>query len=98
MRPQLVPSILPRRCVRGVSPSCKCMPAAESTAGRCWKRAKIYELKQKAQGTAELKGSIRSLRASLPGKTFVLDRSWVFVGSVNINPRTPTKTPKGECS
>jgi len=49
---------------------------------------KLYELKPEAQGAAGVKGLVGSSRASLHGKTFVLDRTSVFVGSVNIDPRS----------
>jgi putative cardiolipin synthase len=49
----------------------------------------MYELKpevQRAGGGA--KGFVGSSRASLHGKTFVLDRTSAFIGSVNIDPRS----------
>jgi putative cardiolipin synthase len=49
---------------------------------------RLYELKPEAQGAAGVKGLVGSSRASLHGKTFVLDRTSVFVGSVNIDPRS----------
>jgi putative cardiolipin synthase len=49
---------------------------------------RLYELKAEAQGDAGVKGLIGSSRSSLHGKTFVLDRRKVFVGSVNIDPRS----------
>ena len=48
----------------------------------------IYELKAEAQGAAGVKHLVGSSRASLHGKTFVLDRRSVFVGSVNIDARS----------
>ncbi len=48
----------------------------------------IYELKAEAQRAAGVKNLVGSSRASLHGKTFVLDRRSVFVGSVNIDPRS----------
>jgi putative cardiolipin synthase len=48
----------------------------------------IYELKPEAQRAAGVKGLVGSSRASLHGKTFVLDRHSVFVGSLNIDPRS----------
>jgi putative cardiolipin synthase len=48
----------------------------------------IYELKPESQRGAGIKGLVGSSRASLHGKTFVLDRDAVFVGSLNIDPRS----------
>jgi putative cardiolipin synthase len=48
----------------------------------------LYELKPEAQGAAGVKGLIGSSHASLHGKTFVLDRTSVFIGSVNIDARS----------
>ena len=48
----------------------------------------IYELKPEARGRSGVKGSVGSSRSSLHGKTFVFDRSAVFVGSLNIDPRS----------
>lgn len=49
---------------------------------------RLYELKPEAQRAAGIKGLVGSSRASLHGKTFVLDRTSVFIGSVNIDPRS----------
>jgi putative cardiolipin synthase len=49
---------------------------------------KLYELKPVARGAAGIKGLVGSSRASLHGKTFVFDRRSVFIGSVNIDPRS----------
>lgn len=48
----------------------------------------LDELKPEAQRAAGIKGLVGSSRASLHGKTFVLDRTSVFIGSVNIDPRS----------
>jgi len=48
----------------------------------------LYELKPEAQGAAGVKGLVGSSHASLHGKTFVLDRTSVFIGSVNIDARS----------
>ena len=48
----------------------------------------LYELKPETRRSAGLRGMLGSSRASLHGKTFVLDRTSVFVGSVNLDPRS----------
>ena len=48
---------------------------------------RLYELKPSA-GPSRPKGTTGSSRASLHGKTFVFDRSSVFIGSVNLDPRS----------
>jgi putative cardiolipin synthase len=48
----------------------------------------LFELKPETKRTAGLRGMVGSSRASLHGKTFVLDRASVFVGSVNLDPRS----------
>jgi putative cardiolipin synthase len=48
----------------------------------------IFELKPGAREAAGLKRGVGSSRASLHAKTFVFDRSSVFIGSVNIDPRS----------
>lgn len=49
---------------------------------------RLFELKPEAKGGAAIKGAVGSSRASLHGKTFVFDRSSVFIGSVNLDPRS----------
>ena len=50
---------------------------------------RLFELKPEAKGgRASLKGAKGSSRASLHGKTFVFDRQSVFIGSVNLDPRS----------
>ncbi|MGH7521817.1 MAG: phospholipase D-like domain-containing protein, partial [Gemmatimonadales bacterium] len=52
---------------------------------------RIYELRPEAAGVKGPRGSgiaIGSSRASLHAKTFVFDRSSVFIGSVNLDPRS----------
>jgi len=49
---------------------------------------RLYELKPSAGGPPRPKGTAGSSRASLHGKTFVFDRSSVFIGSVNLDPRS----------
>jgi putative cardiolipin synthase len=50
----------------------------------------IYELDKKIskQERKEKKGREGSSKASLHAKTFVLDRKWVFIGSLNLDPRS----------
>jgi putative cardiolipin synthase len=48
----------------------------------------IYELKPGPHRAAGAKGGVGSSRTSLHAKTFVLDRRSVFIGSVNIDPRS----------
>ena len=49
---------------------------------------RIYELKPEAQRGSGVKGLEGRTRSSLHGKTFVFDRNAVFVGSLNIDPRS----------
>lgn len=52
---------------------------------------RLYELRPEAAGAhgpRAAKATIGSSRASLHGKTFVFDRSCVFIGSVNLDPRS----------
>lgn len=51
---------------------------------------RIFELKPDAPGAHRkgVKGGVGSSRASLHAKTFVIDRSAVFIGSLNIDPRS----------
>jgi cardiolipin synthase C len=52
---------------------------------------RLYELRPEAAGARKArtsKASVGSSRASLHGKTFVLDRTSVFIGSVNLDPRS----------
>jgi cardiolipin synthase C len=49
---------------------------------------RLYELKPSVGGPPRPKGTAGSSRASLHGKTFVFDRSSVFIGSVNLDPRS----------
>ena len=48
----------------------------------------LFELTPQAQGDAGVNGLVGSSHASLHGKTVVLDRRSVFIGSVNIDPRS----------
>jgi cardiolipin synthase C len=51
----------------------------------------LYELRPEAAGARQARASrlsIGSSRASLHGKTFVFDRNCVFIGSVNLDPRS----------
>jgi putative cardiolipin synthase len=55
------------------------------------KGVRIYELRPEAAGSKGPRGSgfgIGSSRASLHAKTFVFDRTSVFIGSVNLDPRS----------
>ncbi|HLZ44986.1 MAG TPA: phospholipase D family protein [Gemmatimonadales bacterium] len=52
---------------------------------------RLYELRPEAAGAGGRRASratIGSSRASLHGKTFVFDRASVFIGSVNLDPRS----------
>jgi len=52
---------------------------------------RLYELRPEAAGATKARASrfsIGSSRASLHGKTFVFDRTSVFIGSVNLDPRS----------
>src|SRR6266571_4891050 len=52
---------------------------------------RLYELRPEAAGAKKRRASkatIGSSRASLHGKTFVFDRTSVFIGSVNLDPRS----------
>ncbi|OLC69167.1 MAG: hypothetical protein AUH78_24475 [Gemmatimonadetes bacterium 13_1_40CM_4_69_8] len=52
---------------------------------------RLYELRPEAAGATKSRASkaiIGSSRASLHGKTFVFDRTSVFIGSVNLDPRS----------
>jgi putative cardiolipin synthase len=52
---------------------------------------RLYELRPEAVGATQRRAAritIGSSHASLHGKTFVLDRSSVFIGSVNLDPRS----------
>src|SRR6266576_4725632 len=52
---------------------------------------KLYELRPEAAGATKprrSKATIGSSRASLHGKSFVFDRSSVFIGSLNLDPRS----------
>jgi putative cardiolipin synthase len=52
---------------------------------------RLYELRPEAVGATRrraAKATIGSSRASLHGKTFVFDRTSVFIGSVNLDPRS----------
>jgi putative cardiolipin synthase len=52
---------------------------------------RLYELRPEAAGATRpraSKATIGSSRASLHGKTFVFDRTSVFIGSVNLDPRS----------
>jgi putative cardiolipin synthase len=58
---------------------------------------RLYELRQEVRrsaGTRSLAGS-GSSRASLHGKTFVFDRSAVFIGSMNLDPRSLEQNTEG---
>jgi len=50
----------------------------------------IYELNKKIsrEERKEKKGQEGSSKASLHAKTFILDRNWVFIGSLNLDPRS----------
>ncbi|MGB6290449.1 MAG: phospholipase D-like domain-containing protein, partial [Desulfobulbales bacterium] len=50
----------------------------------------LYELNKKIsrEERKEKKGKEGSSKASLHAKTFVLDRKWVFIGSLNLDPRS----------
>jgi putative cardiolipin synthase len=52
------------------------------------KSVRIYELKPEARADSGVKGSVGTSRSSLHGKTFVFDRTSVFIGSLNIDPRS----------
>jgi putative cardiolipin synthase len=52
------------------------------------KGVELYELKPAFRADAGVKRLVGSSRASLHGKTFVYDRRSVFIGSVNIDPRS----------
>ena len=50
---------------------------------------RLYELRPETHQRAGLiKGLVGSSRASLHGKTFIFDRTTVFIGSVNLDPRS----------
>ena len=49
---------------------------------------RLFELRPETRRTAGIKGPKGSSRASLHGKTFVFDRRSVFIGSVNLDPRS----------
>lgn len=49
---------------------------------------RMYELRPETRTTRTIKGPAGSSRASLHGKTFVFDRSAVFIGSVNLDARS----------
>jgi len=51
---------------------------------------KIYEMNKKIskEQRKKKKGQEGSSKASLHAKTFVLDRKWVFIGSLNLDPRS----------
>lgn len=49
---------------------------------------RLYEMKPEGQSTGRSRRPLGSSSASLHGKTFGLDRSRVFVGSFNIDPRS----------
>lgn len=52
---------------------------------------KVYELRPEAAGATKARASkatIGSSRASLHGKSFVFDRTAVFIGSLNLDPRS----------
>jgi putative cardiolipin synthase len=49
---------------------------------------RLLELKPSAKGDAGVKGLIGSTRSSLHTKTLVFDRTSVFIGSLNIDPRS----------
>ncbi len=51
---------------------------------------RLYELRPEAAGSTRPRATalIGSSRASLHGKTFVFDRTSVFIGSVNLDPRS----------
>lgn len=52
---------------------------------------RLYELRPEAAGATKARAStafVGSSRASLHGKTFVFDRNSVFIGSVNLDPRS----------
>ena len=50
---------------------------------------RLYELRPETRQRAGfIKGMVGSSRASLHGKTFIFDRTSVFVGSVNLDPRS----------
>lgn len=52
---------------------------------------KLYELRPEAAGATKpraAKATIGSSRASLHGKSFVFDRTSVFIGSLNLDPRS----------
>lgn len=50
---------------------------------------RLYELRPETRQRAGfIKGMVGSSRASLHGKTFIFDRTTVFVGSVNLDPRS----------
>jgi putative cardiolipin synthase len=50
----------------------------------------LYELNKKISKEVrkEKKGQEGSSKASLHAKTFVMDRKWVFIGSLNLDPRS----------
>ena len=59
---------------------------------------KLYELKPEVAGATRARASkatIGSSRASLHGKSFVFDRSSVFIGSLNIDPRSLLHNTEG---
>ena len=52
---------------------------------------RLYELRAEAAGATKARAAkafVGSSRASLHGKTFVFDRNSVFIGSVNLDPRS----------
>ena len=49
---------------------------------------RLFELRPETRRTSGIKGPKGSSRASLHGKTFVFDRTSVFIGSVNLDPRS----------
>ena len=55
------------------------------------KGVRLFELRPEAAGATKARASrafVGSSRASLHGKTFVFDRTSVFIGSVNLDPRS----------
>ena len=48
----------------------------------------LYELRPQARGDARIRKILGATRSSLHGKAFVYDRKAVFVGSLNIDPRS----------
>jgi putative cardiolipin synthase len=59
---------------------------------------KLYELRPEAAGATRpraAKAIIGSSRASLHGKTFVFDRTSVFIGSLNLDPRSLQHNTEG---